>query len=596
MDALTWAAKNITFDEATSLVGRFDIEKYRMLKRPLMELDNIHTKRMTIYKASSAGGTILLQIAISFWLDQRPGGIQVAMQSDEACDDWMILRGKKWLTRIPSLAEAMSKDKHAITNKRWQWPHAWLLLTGPGESAQQAKQVRFFASDEAHTENFKPGALAAFEERMGKRWQRMGMHVSTAADDGKEIDKFYYSGGQNEFHLACPKCNGLVWPLWEGDAEAQYNGEKVFHFGHDDSSPKFICPFCSAEYHDTSRDRRALHEGSDYVCKNPNRDIENESFRWNCFGAWFMEWSGHLLKFRESIEAAKMGDLKPHEDWIKKRLCQSYKPHLPDFGEGHGSENYSLADVWEAPDQTRIITVDYQAGKKAEGSHLWALLTAWTPTGDSRRLAFRKFETWAQLRQFQLDCGVESRNVYVDCGYDDRTVFSQCGLYHWYAVQGSPNQQFHTITIDRGKPTQHTITFPMPYSQTERANGNVGAKQPDKLKTNLQGALPPGWCLKLVMGNDQLYGYLHALQSGATGRYFGIARDMPDTYTAGFPAFIPVVQKNKQTNVESVIWRKVKPIDHPWDTEVMALMGAMRASCYPLKETQPEQKPEFVTV
>jgi len=594
MNALDFCRQKISFDESSPITGRFDSSKYRMLEKPLLSLSDIRIKRTVTYKASSALGTVFLQCALAYRLDQCPGNCYLIGSSKDDAAVWSKTRGKKWISRIPSLRDSMSNDKHAVTNSLFQWPHQWLEIQGPGENAQQGRQCTYLFTDESHVEEYTEGALAALEERMSKRWNRHALHNSTAADAGKEVDRFFYMGGQNEFNVRCVQCDKLTWPLWEEDAREHYNGERIFTPFND--TILFVCPHCQKTYEDNSRSRYSLHENGDYVTMNPSHLVENESFRWNCFAFWQTPWIEQLNKYREAIEAAKLGNLEPHENFVKKRLCQSYTPKLPDLGEKSGDTNYALGQPWVVPETTRIITVDYQAGKKGEGSHLWANCTEWeNGVGNSRRIAFRRLDTWAQLRAMQLELGVESRNVYVDCGYDDRTVFYQCSIYKWYAIQGSSLQQYHTITVDKGTKDERKVTVPMPYSQPERANGNVGARQPDKLKTDLRGSLPQGWCLKIVMGNEQLYPLLYALQSGVTGRYFGIARDMPKEYTDGFPAFIPVVEKNKKTNLETVIWRKVKTVDHPWDTEVMALVGAMRASCYPLAKTS-ETTPAEITV
>lgn len=603
MKTRDFAAKFIRFDKTSPVTGNFRLELYPFLGKPLDAADDIRIKRLVILKASSCLGTVLGQIINAKRIACDVGDQIMVCQTDDDASKWTKTRGKEWLESINDVERLVKNDKYAKTNDLWLFRHKFLKISGPGITAAQSDQVRYVQTDESHLETYSPGRLVEWEKRMGARWDRQSTHITTAADEGKEIDGFYYVTDQNEWHHRCPKCNKLFWPLWQEASKAHYNGEEVFIWREHQSETATLdsiqekCPHCDHIGQDTSRDRFAWQRDADYVAMNPGAPIETSGYRWSAFGAahWMplREFLAEFLAARTAV--LEFSNLKPHEDFVKKRECRSYRPVLPDYGQEHGSLNYSLADSWGILDTTRILTADYQAGKKAEGSHLWALCTEWDTQGNSRRVAFRKFDTWAQLRQFQLDCGVDSRNVYIDCGYDDRTVFSQCSLYHWYAVQGSSLQQYHTIKVPGETVLGRLQQVPMPYSQAERANGNVGARQPAKLRSQLRGGLPPGWCLKIVMGNDRLYGYLHALQAGATGRYFGIARDMPDTYTEGFPAFIPVVQRNKQTNVESVIWRKVKPIDHPWDCEVMALMGAMRASCYPLKETQPEQKPELIT-
>jgi hypothetical protein len=598
MKTRDFASKYIRFDKTSPVTGPFRLPMYPFLSKPLDASDDIRIKRLVIYKASSCLGTVLGQIINAKRIALDVGDQIMVCQTDDDATKWTKTRGKEWLESIPIVVRLIKNDKYAQTNDLWLFRHKFLKISGPGITAAQSDQVRYVQTDESHLEAFPPGRLAEFEKRMGARWDRQATHITTAANEGKEIDQFYYQGSQEEWHWRCQSCSELILPLWTERAKVKYNGQQVFIWKDLQSETATLesifakCPHCGAEYHDTSRERFSLQRDADYVSMNPQAPVEFASFQWAAFAAahWmpFHEFlSEHLLAMKSAKE---MSDLKPHEDFVKKRECRSYRPELPDYGDAKGANDYAIGDKWEVEDTVTILSADYQAGKKAEGSHLWALVTQWDRQGNSRRLDFRRLDTWAQLRAMQLEFGVLDSNVFVDCGYDDRTVFYQCSLYRWYATKGSDLQQYHTITVD---PKLPRVTVPMPYSQTERQNGNVGTRQPDRLKSSLRGSLPAGWCLSRTMGNPQLYGILYALQSGSAGRYFGIAKDMPKEYIEGFPAFMPVVEKNKRTNLESIIWKKIKTVDHPWDCEVQALMGAMVAGYYPLKElteTQPEEK------
>lgn len=600
MKTRDFAAKYIRFDKTSPVTGPFRLAMYPILGKPMDASDDIRVKRLVIYKASSCLGTVLGQIINSKRIACDVGDQIMVCQTDDDAAKWTKTRGKEWLESIPDVARLLKNDKYAQTNDLWLFRHKFLKISGPGITAAQSDQVRYVQTDESHLEAYPPGRLVEWEKRMGARWDRQATHITTAADEGKEVDQFYYQGNQNEWHWRCPSCNELIWPLWEEDAKEQYNGERIFVWTNHQSdtmtleSIHAICPHCQFDTRDTSRERYALQRDADYVAKNPTAPVEFASFRWSAMGAaHWMPWRDLLAEYLGALNAARQTfDLKPYEDWQKKRLCKSYKPSLPDLGDSHGENNYRLGDEWGTPNTTRILTVDYQAGKAGEGSHLWALVTEWDVEGNSRRISYRKLATWGQLRAMQIELQVESKNTYVDSGYDNRTVFYQCSLFKWYAMRGdSAPELYHTLTMDRHTSKQRVITVSMPYSQPERADGNVGGKRPDKLRSNLHGALPVGWCLAIVMSNPQLYGYLHALQAGAADRYFGVAIDMPVEYTDGFPAFVPVTKKDKSTNLETIFWRKVKAFEHPWDCEVMALVGAMRAGCYPLNKSHSKSQP-----
>ncbi len=587
MNPLEWAHKKIVFDEATALIGKFDISKYRMLEKPLLALDNIKIKRMTVLKASSAGGTVFMQIAMCYWLDQRPGSIQCAMQSGDDATDWMKQRGRKWLNRIPSLKETLSADKYATTNTLWQWPHQFLLFTGPGENAQQAKQVTHLITDESHVDEFKEGALASFEERMSKRWNRMALHVSTSANAGKEIDRFYYMGGQNEFHFRCPKCTKLFWPLWDEESKTYYNGHRVFIYKDGDIEPFVACPHCDESYSDTSRDRYALHEGADYVRMNTGNLEENESFRWNCFAAHWMSWAGHLAKYRESIEAARMGQLEPHENWVKKRLCQSYVPRIPDLGEGCGSTDYKLDSIWitEHP-QLRVGSFDVQ---DSGGFHLWAQADEFNQVGDSRRLAYDRLSSWADARAFQQHYGIANRDTFCDAGHRMREVFAQCAVWEWYALFADDSTEFaHKVTDAR---THEVTIIRKPYSQTQIEDPMSGKNGSNVIIR--AGRIPKGMCGSRHWSKFAFGSYLMALKAG-NGQYYGIASDINPEYSAQLNSYTFSIVLNKTTGVRTTILRQVKVDDHSFSTSSMNLVGATIGGYFPLsKITEPQ--PELAT-
>lgn len=601
MTTLDFCAKYISFSKTSPITGPFRIQMYPFLRKPMDAADDIRVKRLIIFKASSTMGTILGQCINAKRISKDVGDQLMVCQTEDDAAKWQKTRGKEWLESIPDVMRLLKTDKYSRTQELWLFRHKFLSISGPGINAAQSVQVRYVQTDESHLEAYPQGRLVEFEKRMGGRFDAQATHITTAPDEGREVDGFYNTGSQEEWHWRCPKCNQLVWPLWEERSRQHYNGERIFQWKEFQSETATldsiiaICPHCQHVNHDNDRERYALVRDGDYVAMNPTAPIEQASFRWSVFAGHWIPWRSMLAEYLAARRAAlELFDLKPYEDFVKKRECFSYKPQLPDFGQAIGGTNYKLGDEWEPG--TDILTGDYQAGKRGEGSHIWALVTRWDKQGNSRRITYRRCETWAQFRALQLEFKVWDSNVYVDCGYDDRTVFWQCSIYKWYATKGSDLQQFHTITVDKGKKTERKITVAMPYSQPEWQNGNVGAADRNSVKGGAYIVnAAKGWALQIVMHNPQLYGILHALQTGANGRYFGIARDMPEEYTGGFPAFIPVTEKDKKTNVEKVIWKMVKAFAHPWDCEVQALVGALRVGCFPLKKEEPqpdEPKPQ----
>lgn len=586
MTTLDFANAHVRFDKSSPITGPFRVEFYPFLLAPLAAADDVTCKRLVIYKASSCMGTVLGQIINAKRIVCDVGDQLMICQTDDDAGLWAKTRGKEWVRAIPDAMRLLSRDKYAMTNELWIFRHKFLSISGPGISSAQSVQVRYLQTDESHLDSYAPGRLIEFEKRMGGRWNRQATHITTAPDEGKEVDVFYNDGQQDEWYFRCPSCSELFWPLWGQDAKDKYNAD-VFVIA--DGNAICVCPHCCHVSRDTARDRYALVKDGGFVAQNTSAAPDTRSFRWNVFAAHWISWGEIKTESDAAMEAAKLGNLKPLEDFHKKRLCKSWKPFLPDFGGGKGVNDYKCGDAWESTEEKRrFIGADFQAGSGDEGAHIHAVCTEYDRLGNSRRVEYRRLDTFEQLHQMAVTLGVMEAKVdgkltgkgtcvIVDSGHENRLVFRECSKYGWYAYRGSDLEQFHITTID-GKQVSH----PMPYSVPKPESGIVGEKQPDRLRGVTKGGLPAGWAYCIVGDNNALYGYLSALIGGSSGRYFGIASDMPEIYVANMPAFIAIIETDKKTNKpKPIIWKRVRK-DHFWDCEVMALALAMKHGFFPI--------------
>lgn len=540
--------------------------------------DDIQVKRLVIYKASSAMGTVLGQILNLKRIVCDVGDQLMICQTDDDANTWSKTRGKEWIKANADAMRLLSRDKYSMNNDLWLFRHKFLGITGPGINAAQSVQVRYVQTDESHLDAYPPGRLVEFEKRMGGRWDRQATHITTAPDEGKEVDTFYREGQQDEWHFRCPTCADLISPLW-GEYAIEKYGKAIF--SESAIGVVFECPNCKAQFNDTARDRFALVKDGDYVATNTSASIHTRSFQWSVFAAHWISWGDLMVEHLAAMTAAKLGDLKPHEDWVKKRLCRAYVPTLPDFGDSKGASDYCLGDMWECRESERFIGIDRQAGKSDEGEHLWILIVQYDRYGNSRRLAYRKVQTFAQAEALANEFQVKPQNVYCDSGYENRSTFRECGKRNWFTVRGSDETEFlHTKKIDK-----QMRTISMPYSQGELQSGIIGQKA-DKLVRQKGSRVPAGYAWQFVQANPTLYGYLSANIGGSSGRYFGIASDFPEEYRKNMPSFIIVTETDKKTQIaKKPTWKKIRE-DHAWDCEIAALLGAIRAGFHPLAKIE----------
>lgn len=586
MKTRDFAANHIRFSKTSPVTGLFRLAQYPFLGKPMDAADDIRVKRLIIFKAASCLGTVLGQIINAKRIVCDAGDQKMVCQTDDDGAMWTKTRGKEWIMSIPDAVRLISKEKYSVTNDLWIFRHKFLEISGPGINAAQSVQVRYLQTDESHLEAYPQGRLVEFEKRMGTRFDQQATHITTAPDVGREVDSFYMEGQQDEWALRC-KCGELVLPLWHEESRAKYNGEQVWQ--ERDGNPLFVCPYCSHAHGDTDRERYALTVDGDYLTQNPSAPIQTRSFQWPVWATSWSSWRKLFAEYRLAIEAAKLGDLKGLEDWRKKRECRSYTPSIPDFGNTQ-SGGYNLGDIWAVIEPRRFCGFDFQEGKQAEGVHWWGQIDSYALTGDSRRIAFNRLESWADCRAFQLRHGVLGCNTFCDAGHRDKEVFARCAEWQWYAMLSSDDELFHhRIRIDN----QESLIENPYFTQTKAQNpmsGQAGNQTRKKKRgiVSLTGTnLPRGWCWSRTWSKPNIGYLLLRLKSGLAGVSYGIASDIDPRYTAQLNSYMETYDIVKRTNTRRRILKQIREDDHSFATSSLCLLGAIIRGYFPLsKQTE----------
>ena len=581
MNALEFARQNIFFERTSDISGAFDSSKYRFIEKPLLDLDNIEIKEMVIYKASGCMGTVLGQIALAYRISRQLGDMLFVCQTDDDADKWTDTRGRSFLLNCDPVEKMVRKPFDAvksITKTRWLFSNKFMVVTGPGINAQNSDQVRFLQTDESHLYNL--GVLAGFDGRMGDRWMRQALHVTTSADEGHDIDQRYHDGKQNEWFHRCTTCHELFWMVWKDAAKMFYNGEQVFRWKNSQSETEtlesivVICPHCQAEHKNTSQTRNALSEFADYVPQNPNATIQKQSYRWNRFAAPWLSWSDTLARWLKAIQAAKLGDLKPHEEFVKKVECRSYSPIIPDLGEDCAIGGYSLSDLWIVENKVRIGSVDVQDGG---GLHFWCQADEFAGNGESRRIDYKKLYTWEDVRKFQLDHSISDNCFYPDAtGRRQREIFMQCVKYRWFALIATDEDEFTHHRTQNKQKLSYPNTF---YSMPQMQDSTIGKTS---VKIRAANHLPPGFCLSRLWSKHNVGAILMKLKSSDSPRYYGIASDILPDYKDQLHSYVESIEIVKRTGTPKRFLKQVRLDDHSFSTSSMILVGAMIAGVFPL--------------
>lgn len=600
VDALAYARKFVYFWAQSPISGRFDETRYKFLTAPLLKLSDIHCKSHVQYGPSQSLKTVLLQIATAYRLDISRKSVLAVAQTDDDVKSMALVKMIPFLRRIWALTETTKDDRSAQTIAQWLWAAHELIMSGPGENAQNSKSVCFLHTDEAHLWCVAyPGALTALTGRMGDRWDRAALHATTAADIGTEIDLLYVQGQQDEWHVQCIHCDKLIWPLWEESARKHYNGERVFHWDDSQSetetldSIRIICPHCQKPIEDTPRNRLDMDQGAQYVAMNPSAGREVASFRWNCFAPRWKAWRSLLATYLNALKSAKLGELKPYEEWVKKYEVRSWDGEYPMLGDSTRDRGYKSAQIEVVETELRTGSVDVQ---EKGGFHLWAECAQWKRTGDSKRIAYDKLASWDDLRAWQQRNGIKDPSpqdhqpkMGVDFGARDREVFAACEKYRWLALKSGDEDGFAHPVVH---PVTHVVSYVnLPYSVNRLESCNVGRETQKHIRLPRGGKCPAGFCLAKLWSLPRIYPVLYALKQGTTGREFGIPDDINTAYISQLHSYAPGDDKDRKTGVvKKIIWRQVRQEDHAFACAAQSIVLAMVNGFFPLEtlhQTQP---------
>ena len=587
-----FAAENIVFNKTSPITGKFRLPMYPFVGPPMDAADDIRIKRLVILKASSALGTVTGQVINTKRIACDVGDQIMVCQTDDDAAKWVRTRGKEWLESVPDVMRLLKhSDKYAQTLDTWLFRHKFLLIMGPSITNANSDQVRFVQTDESHLPTYPRGRLTEFEKRMGARWDRQATHITTAPDEGTEIDDFWLETNQNEHHWMCPKCNELVLPCWTHIANERYNGETVFKWVESQSetetldSIKAVCPYCAAEFQDTPRDRLSLCEGGDYKPLNPCAPIENAGFQWSYWSAWWNSYRETLAEWLAAMKSAQNGDLKKHEDFVKKRECRRYKAEIPDLlGSKVGS--FAVGEGYEViEDELRVGAFDFQEGKAGEGLHWWFQADTWRKDGSSRRLDYRKLFSWADCRAAQEHFRIKDGDTFIDAGHRDKEVYGKCSIWHWYAMLAGDEETFyHTVKTLDGKTQQ----IPHPYyTQTRIQSATAGV---NNLRHAIPGrGLPPGYCYSRSWSKTNAGFLLLRLKAGLLGHEYGIPHNIDSEYTKQLNSYMETIDLIKKTGRSGRILKKIRESDHSFGTSCTSLIGAMIRGYFPLANLETEK-------
>jgi hypothetical protein len=419
-----WARKHIILPKIVSDSGPFDVTKSRWLIEPFKALKDKKVRTVVVAAAIRTGKTLLIDVAVPWFIAHRPGNIQFSSKTDQMAAGHVNDRLYRILQTCKPLKDALPANNRDYTQDGIRFPQMTLYVNGCKETAYQQKGIMFAVADEVHLWDV-PGSLGkALSRTTDFDNKGTGKHlvVSQRSRVGDQFDNKIMEGTQETWCVPCQGCKKYFYPVWkETNVDGKVYGmvwdenEKTKPSGSWDFNEvvktiRYECECGHKHYHSTELQDEWNKHGK-YIVQNPNADGKIRSF----IGENAIHrhiWENLVKDFLEATKQAEegiRGEGSPLTDFFQKYMNQPYNPKIVQY-ENPGlvkTCQYDVTENWtEAVFRPMLIDV--------QKYHFWVLIREWAKKRKSRMLFFGKVQTEDEVKKIREQFKVENHSVFVD--------------------------------------------------------------------------------------------------------------------------------------------------------------------------------------
>jgi hypothetical protein len=326
---------------------------------------------------------------------------------------------------------------------------------------------------------------------------------------------------------------------WSQDART---GGGTYDFEKVRKTVTYQCPHCGHEFRPTEENQHKLNRGGCYTAGTP--DAEHESFHWPAWVSDFRLLGDFAVEFLQAKAALKRGTTELLQEFTQKREAKAWDASIIEAEPMRQIEStYDLGDPWPEA-EVRFLTVDVQK------HHLWALVREWKQGPESRLVWTGKIMTWDELRQRQVEHGVEDRFTFVDSSHFTELVYGQCCRFNWNALKG---EKASGGFVEEGD----GVSLRVPVSASNQSG------RPARLPVDARVTA----CDLLRVSEEMTSESLHLFRTGRAGGWT-IPRNAPAEYMEQMASRVRRTRQHKLTG--QTIWEWVtvgKCGEHLWDCE-----------------------------
>lgn len=563
------------------ITGQFKIENSPWAAEPMFALCDPSIREVTAQWAAQGGKNLLSEGFISYAILHSPGNVLFYGQTDEDAEMFATSRALKRARSLPILQSVWPDTKGAKKNNQVHLGHMVLEFNGINPSAARGKSAPWVICDEKHLKVWK-GMGTIIKKRCSAFWDYKILNISTAGEEGCEIDLDYLRGSQEDWHLGCPACQRLVRLKWSQDTQTIVWETVLSHDGSKNlkeirKSVRFKCPFpdCNCEERDSTPLRKEMNRLGGYVCDNPDASQDHRSFHVSQIAYPWVSWEGLAEDWIHASEQAKGGDLSNLKTFVIESMGHTWQRRVSNASTAHISGGYSIIGMefsWDL-EKERFACVDVQ---ERGGRHFWVVIRAWGGGGISRLVNAYRAESWDEVKRRIEENRVNPKRVGVDSRHATEEVKEVCAKEGWhYLIADAVREEF-----EWRKPGN--VIVRRPYKRSTWHDVFAKGENGEKVRRYAHGIIfSKNWARSVLANRIAGAGTEWGLPDDVGNLIFKGTAKMESSYMGQLNSWVEKEVEKKSTGEKVLQWVQIGTDDHIRACEEMITVLAAISGFFP---------------
>lgn len=594
---LDFAEEHYVILPPASKTGPFKIENGYWLAEQMYALSDPSIREVTAMQAAQGGKNLLCEIFISYIIVNAPGNILFYGQTDLTAarfgEDRVLKRAKE----IPIISNVWPDTKGAARENQVKLEHLTMEFLGVGKGNIEGKSAPYVMCDEKHLKTWK-GLGAIVKKRCDAYWDHKIFNLSTAGDQGSEIDLDFHRGTQEDWHLGCPACHKavrLTWSqevqtiVWEAPPEQfkkAHPSSGEWNFTELRKLVRFRCPWCKCEERDSEPLRKEMNRLGCYVTDNPFAPPDHRSFHVSQIAYPWISWESMAEEWINACELSKTGDLTNLRNFVIRTMGQTWTKKVSNSSTAHVTGDYMVVGMlfsWEQ-EKERFGTVDVQ---ERGGRHFWLVCRSWAAGGASRLIMAYRCESWDEVKRRLDENHIKSYCVGVDSRHATEEVKEVCAREGWlYMVADMTRTEY-----DWQGPSGSRVK--RPYKRSEWTDTTVTKidEHGRKKRVYAYGLIfSKDWARSVLANRVSGQGTEWGLPSDINNLVFRGTAKIESSYLGQLNSWVEKEVEVKATGEKKLQWTQINTDDHIRACEEMQLPLAAICGFFPSGVQHGQQK------